>query len=203
MSTSFLQSLIAGSPRRVFPKGLLLIQEGDQSDHLYVLLKGKVRSFSTEVDGRELVFAEYGPIELFGEMSLDGGPRSASVLTLETSECAIVSRAHLLSVLSKDPSFAIELVAGVIRRARMATTAARNLGLLDVYGRLKAFLEGEPFEASGLGRQMLHTYTHAQIAKRIGASREMVSKLMKDLESGGYIMTDARTWRIRDLPQRW
>jgi CRP/FNR family transcriptional regulator, cyclic AMP receptor protein len=198
-----LDQLIQRSPKRSFPKNLLIIQEGDQSDSVYILLSGRVRAFSTGTDGREIIFSEYRPTELFGEMALDGGARSASVMTLELSECAIVTRSALESFVAEHPSFAFELISKVIQRARQATNTARKLALHDVYGRLKTTLEEAPGSAQQNFRVLDQKYTHADLAKRIGASREMVSKILKDLEVGGHLVTDGPTWRVFKLPEAW
>lgn len=199
-----LQILVESSPKRVYKKGLMIIQEGDVSDTLYVLLAGRVRVYSANIDGREMIFGDYGQGEMFGEMSLDGGPRSASVLTVELSECAVVSKRILTAHIEKYPQFAFEVIARVIQRARLATDSAKNLALLDVYGRLKIFLEQAPYEQTDSGRVLTHKYTHQNIAQRVGASREMVSRILKDLENGGFLASVARSGiKIIRLPEKW
>ena len=123
-------------------------------------------------------------------MSLDGGPRSASVITLEATTCVVVTRQTLREHIAAHPEFAFELLARVIRRARLATQTARNMALLDVYGRVVHLLESlaEP-QADG-SPPVARRLTHKEIASRVGASREMVSRLMKDLRDGGYIEVD-------------
>jgi CRP/FNR family transcriptional regulator, cyclic AMP receptor protein len=204
MPTPLLEKLIAISPRRLFPKNALVIQEGDLSDSAYILLKGRVRAFSVGLDAKEVTFAEYHATELFGEMSLDGQPRSASVQALEASECAVVTRTLLQEFVTQEPQFAFELILKVIGRARQATDSTRNLALLDVYGRLKVFLESAP-ATSGEGHRVLtDRYTHQEIAARIGSSREMVSKLLKDLEIGGYLsVNELSRIMVRQIPRKW
>jgi CRP/FNR family transcriptional regulator, cyclic AMP receptor protein len=204
MTSPALDKLISISPRRVFPKHALVIQEGDVSDTVYVLLKGRVRAFSIGLDAKEITFAEYHAVEMFGEMALDGLPRSASVQAMDTCECAVVTKTLLQDFLSREPQFAFELICKVISRARQATDSTRNLALLDVYGRLKVFLESEPSVPKGPQRELVHRYTHQDIATRIGASREMVSKLLKDLENGGYLTHgDQLRIRFERIPGRW
>jgi CRP/FNR family transcriptional regulator, cyclic AMP receptor protein len=204
MTSLFLEKLIALSSQRSFPKNALLIQEGDISDNLYILLKGRVRAFSTGVDAKEVTFAEYSPVELFGEMALDGQPRSASIQAIESCLCGVVTKALLQEFLESEPQFAFEIIQKVISRARQATDSARNLALLDVYGRLKVFLEQAAAVEKDGARELLSRYTHQDIATRIGASREMVSKLLKDLENGGYIKFPTQSKIIVSyLPARW
>jgi CRP/FNR family cyclic AMP-dependent transcriptional regulator len=101
------------------------------------------------VDGRELTYGTIDAGDYFGEMSLDGGPRSASVITLEPCVCAVIDRAEVRAYLAEEPDFAMTLINEVIRRARAATESARSMALLNVYGRVVALLEsyGGPAKA--------------------------------------------------------
>jgi len=189
---------------RRYRKGTLLIQEGDLGDTLFIILAGRLRAFSADDNDREITYGVYGPGEYIGEMSLDGGRRSASVITLEDSQCAVVTRRTLEAFVAEHPAFAFELLAKVIRRARAATLSTRQLALNDVYGRLKLLLdslaEAQPDGTRLIGERL----THQEIANRIGCSREMVSRLMKDLERGGHTAAAAgRLKLLKTLPQRW
>jgi CRP/FNR family cyclic AMP-dependent transcriptional regulator len=186
-------------------KGTLLIQEGDVGDSIHVILWGRLRSFSVDAQsGREITYGIYGPGEYLGEMGLDGGPRSASVITLEPSVCALVRRATLEQYIAEHPAFAFELLGKVIRRARAATLTARQMALNDVYGRLKALLESlaapQPDGTLTIGERL----THQDIAQRIGCTREMVSRVMRDLEQGGHVHQERGVISLRSaLPARW
>lgn len=192
-----------GEPRR-YRKGTLLIQEGDQGDTLFIVLSGRVKAFSTDDRDREIVYGVYGPGEYLGEMSLDGGPRSASVITLEPTACVVITRRTLREHIATNPEFAFELLSRVIRRARMATQSARNMALLDVYGRVvKLFNELAVAQDDGT-RLIAEKLTHAEIAHRVGCSREMVSRLVKDLERGNYLRSGpAGLCLLGNLPPRW
>lgn len=197
-----------GAVRR-YRKGLLLIQEGDVGDTLYVVLEGRLKAFSEDLDGRELVYGLYGPNELIGEMSLDGGLRSACVCVMEPAACAVVRRDEVRRYVADQPEFAFELLSLVIARARQATESARRLALLNVYERMAKLLEslaavGEGDGAgNGKGRR-LPRLTQQEIAGRIGASREMVSRVMKELVAGGYLELGEREMVLkRALPADW
>ncbi|MBL0728986.1 Crp/Fnr family transcriptional regulator [Piscinibacter sp. HJYY11] len=198
------QALAARGVEKSYPKGTLLIHEGDVGEMLFIVLSGRVKAYSTEDGEREIVYGVYGPGEYIGEMSLDGGPRSASVVTLEPTRCVVVGRTPLREHIANHPDFAFELLARVIRRARMATLSARNMALLDVYGRVVKLLE-ELAQPLPDGRRLISPRpTHAEMAHRVGCSREMVSRLMKDLEQGGYVLPQGKTWLIqRPMPARW
>lgn len=199
-----LRSLAKRGTLRSYPKSTIIVSEGDIGDTLFVLIKGLVRVFSSDLEGREITFGHIHASDYFGEMSLDGGPRSASVVTLESCTCAVVTRAAVRDHLDQEPGFAMDLVAQVIRRARNATESARSMALMDVYGRVSALLESyggpgspeQPVEITGI--------THQDMASRVGASREMVSRLLKDLEKGGYIQLGIkRLTLLNKLPANW
>jgi CRP/FNR family cyclic AMP-dependent transcriptional regulator len=188
---------------RNYRKGTVLIEEGDHGDTLYVILSGRVRVYSSNDKGREISHGTYGAGEYLGEMSLDGGVRSASVITLEATVCSVVTRQTLEAYIAERPQFAFELLAKVIRRARAATLNAKQLALNDVYGRLKGLLEGEA-AAGASSPQRPERLTHQDMSSRIGCSREMVSRLMKDLERGQYVRNvDGVIAVVRPLPPRW
>ena len=194
---------VRGAVRR-YRKGTLLIQEGDQGDTLFIVVQGRVKAFSMDARGREVTFGVYGPGEYLGEMSLDGGPRSASVITLDPSTCVVVTRQTLLGHIGEYPEFALELLSLVIRRARLATQGARSLALIDVYGRLVQLLNSLAEDRGDGAHVIAGRLTHQDIASRVGCSREMVSRLLKDLETGGYVGSEGRQLvLLKPLPLRW
>jgi CRP/FNR family cyclic AMP-dependent transcriptional regulator len=199
-----LRTLVSrGEPRR-YRKGTMLIHEGDIGDTLFIVMSGSVKAFSTNERGREIIYGIYGAGEYLGEMSLDGGPRSASVITLEATVCSVITRKTLREHIAANPEFAFELLNRVIRRARIATDNARSLALLDVYGRLAKALNTLATAMVGDKRAVPQRLTHQELANRVGASREMISKLMKDLERGGYVATEGgRLLLLRSLPTGW
>ena len=189
---------------RSYRKNTIILNEGEPGDSLFVLLQGEVKVYATDENGREITYGTIVAGDYFGEMSLDGGPRSASVMTLDACVCSLVSRAAVQQHLSEEPTFAMRLVAQVIRRARSATETARQMALLDVYGRMIHTLESEQGPATTHAPVQLTQITHQQIASRVGASREMVSRLLKDLEKGGYVELGIKRITLKKkLPARW
>lgn len=186
-----------------YRKGTVLISEGDIGDTLYIVLEGRVKAFSVNEQDREIIYTVHGPGDYFGEMSLDGGPRSASVETLETTRCIMITRKTLHEHIAAYPEFAFELIARVIRRARLATLSARSMALLDVYGRLARLLDELALPLPEGGR-VIADMSHHDIATRVGCSREMVTRLLKDLANGGYIEQKRRGITLRrPLPPNW
>ena len=203
MSPALIELVSRGETRK-YRKGMLLIQEGDHGDTLFIILSGRMRAFSSGENDREITYGVYGAGEYIGEMSLDGGPRSASVITVETTTCSVIARRTLERFIAERPEFAFELLAKVIRRARVATLNARQLALEDVYGRLKLLLTSLAVLQADGSLRVPERLTHQEMASRLGCSREMVSRLMKDLERGGYVaQQDSRYLLLRPLPQRW
>jgi CRP/FNR family transcriptional regulator, cyclic AMP receptor protein len=192
---------------RTFRKSTTLIHEGDEGGSVFIVLSGTLRAFSQSlsINLREITYGVYSVGDLIGEMSLDGGPRSASVVALETSVCAVVTRDTLRKFISEFPEFAFELLGRVIRRARSATLRAKSLVLTDAYGRLcELLVSTSEANASGF-RQVARRMSHQEIAQIVGCSREMISRLLKDLERGEYIrINDKRQIQIlKSLPSHW
>ena len=188
---------------RTFPRHTVLINEGDQGDSLFVILSGRVKVYSSNEAGREFVIDFQGPGEYVGEMSLDGAPRSASVITVEPTTCAVVNRAQFRDFILAHPDFAMHLIERLIHRVRVTTGNLKSLALSDVYGRLVRLLYALAKEVDG--RQIVpEKLTQQEIADRVGASRDMIGKLMKDLVAGGYLAVEDRTITIlKKLPTGW
>lgn len=202
--TPSLRALAERGVAKRFRKGQRLIDEGDSGDTLYLITKGRLRAFGSSDSGREITYGTYGAGEYIGEMSLDGGPRSANVEAVEATECIQVTRQSLLAHIAEHPEFALELLAKVIRRARAATLSTKQLALNDAYGRLVLLLNALAEPQPDGTRLIAERLTHQEIANRLGCSREMVSRLMKDLEGGGYIGDSAPHYRLmKVLPARW
>ena len=169
---------------RAFPKNAIIINEGDRGDSLFVILAGKVKVYVSDDDGREMILDTYSAGDYVGEMSFDGRPRSASVMTLEPTTCAVLTR-------------------DLIDRARIATDNVKNLALMDVYGRVARLLLSLAKEDGGK-LVVPEKMTQQDIADRVGASRDMISRIFKDLTIGGYVTIENRQITInRKPPSRW
>jgi CRP/FNR family transcriptional regulator, cyclic AMP receptor protein len=201
-----LQTLADLGVQRSYRKGAVIVNEGEIGDALYILIQGRVRVFSADTSGKEITLGTIMAGDFFGEMSLDGGSRSATVEALEPCLCAVVSNLHVLAFVRESSDFAISLLQTTIARARAATQAARDMALLDVYGRLAQTLNHlAKVTAEDIGPKTIDPLiTHAELAAHVGASREMVSKLMKDLERSGYIqVTTRQITLLKKLPAKW
>jgi CRP/FNR family cyclic AMP-dependent transcriptional regulator len=203
LAESTLHAIASAGVMRTFPKNTVLIHEGDVGDSVFIIMSGRVKVYASSSAGREFVISFHGPGEYVGEMMLDGSPRSASVITVEPTTCAIVSRQNFRDFLLAHPDFAINLILKLIHRVRATTESVKSLALSDVYGRLARLLTALAHPVDG--RHVVpEKLTHQEIADRVGASRDMVGKLMKDLVAGGYLAVEDRTIvLLKKLPHGW
>lgn len=204
ITDSMVQELAKRGTVRTYPRNTILVNEGERADSLFVILEGRVKVYVAEPSGREMVLGFLGPGEYFGEMALDGRPRSASVMTVEPTTCSVVTHALLREAIAADPDVAMNLIAKLIERARTATESVKNLALMDVYGRVARLLLSLAVEQPDGTAVVPQRMTQQDIADRVGASRDMVSRIFKDLTTGGYVAVNDRTITIlRKPPARW
>jgi CRP/FNR family cyclic AMP-dependent transcriptional regulator len=199
-----LRALAPNGAARSFQRNVVVVSEGDATDSLYVILSGRVKAFVTDENGKELVLSSIGAGDFFGELVLDGGARSASIMTLEPSRFFVIPQRDAEALLSGNPQFARVLVGKLIGKVRSLTERVRDLALKDVYSRLVRFLENAAEEQEDGKRVVRERLTQAEIASRIGGSREMVSRILSDLAAGGYVTVDTKRIVInRKLPSHW
>jgi CRP/FNR family cyclic AMP-dependent transcriptional regulator len=199
----YIHALAALGTVRVYPKNTILVHEGDKSDQLYVVLSGKLKVFLSDGEGREITIDILGPDQYFGEMALEGEPRSASVMTMEASRLSVLERSQFRHFFATNPEAAYWLYLALVRRARNLTKSVGGLALLDVYGRVARLLLDNATEESGC-LVVSERITQQEIARRVGASRETVSRILTDLREGNYITTEDNRIKIQQhLPKRW
>jgi CRP/FNR family cyclic AMP-dependent transcriptional regulator len=199
LSDDELRALSDRTVPRSFPKNAIVINEGDLSDSLYLILTGKVKVYLGDESGKELILDIKGPGQYFGEMVLDEKARSATVMTLEPAQFATLSRAEFTTVLLKHPQIALQVIRNLIRVARGLNENVRSLALLDVYGRVARVLMELAVEQDG--KLMIpEKMTQKDIANRVGASREMINRILRDLSEGGYVTVDGGRITIHKTP---
>jgi len=184
--------------RRSATRATTIMAGGDAIDSLYIVLSGRLKVMMSDSDGKEVILSILGPGEFFGEMGLiDDEPRSASVVTLEPCELLSIAKRDFRKCLAENFEMSMAVMRGLVRRLREADRKIGSLALLDVYGRVSRLLldmaeivNGEKIVTKRLPKQ--------DIAKMIGASREMVSRVMKDLQVGGYIEMRGSSIVLRD-----
>lgn len=182
-----LEKLSKVSGRKRAERGAFIVRAGESTDSLYVLLAGRAKVTNTDEEGREIILAWLGPGEFFGEMGLiDGSPRSANVVAAEPCELLFLSKEAFQRCLQDNFQVAQKLMKTLVLRLREADRKIESLALLDVYGRVARLLLDMSEVADGQ-RVVKKKMSKQDMAKMIGASREMVSKVMRDLELSGYI----------------
>ena len=199
-----LQAVSNLATTRTYPKNTIIISEGDDSDSLYAVLSGKVKVYLSDDDGREIIINIQGEGEYFGELALlDDSPRSASVMTLEETKLAVISKSSFEKCLSNNPQLALHIIRELSSRLRNLTQNVKSLALMDVYGRVARTLL-DMAEPTGEKLEIRQKLTQRDIASMVGASREMVSRILKDLSTGGYITIQNKTITINEkLPPGW
>lgn len=197
--------LEAGMHVQHFPKGSILVQQSDASNNLlYIVLAGRLKVFMGNEDGREVLLDFLQAGDAFGELSLfDEQPRSATVMTVEDCKIGLFPRNYLFDCIQRNPNIAIELLKTVIKRMRNTTEQVSSLALLDVYGRIAKALVNMA-KPQDDGRMVTASLTHQELATMVGASREMVTRILNDLKRGGYIAIDNHRIELKKrLPDRW
>ena len=189
---------------KLFKKNALIINQDDETYSLYVILSGRVKVFISGENGREAVLNHQSAGDYFGDLALiDKQPRVASVMTTEASRFMIISREDFMACLSKNPEIAINLIKPMTSRLRMLAKNVSNLALLDVYGRVARVLLEQAEERED-GEMITEKLTQQEIADMVGASRAMVSRILKDLKTGGYISVNKKQITIHQkLPVHW
>jgi len=189
---------------RSYPRNTIIITQGDISNSLHVIISGRVKVFLGNENGKEVILNTLGPGECFGEMALlDSAPRSASVITTEASKLAIISKTDFETFLQDYPQTMLKILQQSFARLRALTDTVSNLALLDVYGRVAKLLLQSVVEVDGI-KLVQMKMTQQDIANRVGSSREMVSRILKDLKTGGYIEVNGKQIILkRSLPHAW
>lgn len=182
-----LEKLSKVALRRRVERNSFVVRSGEDTDSLYILLTGRAKVTNTDEEGREIILAWLGQGEFFGEMGLiDGSPRSANVVAVEPCELLCLSKDAFQRCMQDNFQVAQKLMHILVRRLREADRKIESLALLDVYGRVARLLLDMSEEEDGK-RVVKKKISKQDMARMIGASREMVSKVVRDLELSGYI----------------
>jgi len=205
LSSAELEEITAITAKRSFPKNNVIINEGDETDSLYLILSGKVKVVLSDEDGKEVTISILEPNDYFGELALiDDEPRSARVVTMEQCQFSVINQSDFTRVLDNNPGLVRNLLKGLTKRLREANKNIESLALMDVYGRVaRTLLQFAKPEENGT--KVIHEkLTQKDIASMVGASREMVSRIFKDLTTGGYITIESGIITINEkLPTHY
>ena len=226
LSDAQLALLAEQSREQRFERQALLMHEGERGETMCVIVDGEVRVFVSDENGRELVLHQLGPGAVIGDLALiDGAPRSASVVAVEPTRALAIARDGLIECIGASPEFALAIMRSLTARLRQATEGSRSLALDNVYRRLADKLrelagvdaehaggpQPDPGAADGSVEAapdavpaLPRRYSHQELGNLIGASREMVGKVMAELVKGEYVaIVDGRIRLLKRLPKNW
>jgi len=198
-----LEALGKAASTRQYPKNTIIINEGDTSNSLYLLISGKVKVFLSDEEGREFVLNTLSPGDYFGEYALlDDEQRTASVMTTEKSSFLIIHKESFHALRAEHPEMSEILINNLVSRIRQLTENVKTLALKDVYGRIRKLLS-DLSDGTEDGK-IQEKLTQQEIANRVGSSREMVARILKDLTTGGYISSEKKQISLlKPLPESY
>jgi len=183
---------------RQVPRGTTILNEGEVGDSLFAIVDGRVKVFIGDDEGREITLKLLGSGDFFGEMSLiDKQPRSASVSAMESTSLKVLSYQAFHDCLQSTPAIGINVMTALAKRLRDADRKISNLALMDVYGRVASTLLELAITTDGklvVGEKL----SQQDIANMVGASREMVNRILKDLSDRGFISIESKQITIHD-----
>lgn len=183
---------------RSYPRGALILRAGEETDALYIILSGRVKVLIPDEEGREVILTLMGAQDFVGEMGLlDDLPSSATVETLEPCEMLRIPRMAFLSCLENNGEVAMQVLRNLVKRLRDADRKIESLALIDVYGRVARLIIDMAEQVDGYW-VVQRAPAKQEIARMIGASREMVSRVIKDLQEKNLIRTDKRKIIVLD-----
>ena len=188
---------------REFPKGTVVVTQGDETDSLYVIIRGKVDVFLQNEKGKEIIINTLTDTDSFGELAPLGGiPRQASIITTEKSLLGVISRQVFMDTLLTKPAISMRIIDRLISLIQDLTEEVSSLALEDVYNRVVRILYKH---SEKLGDKLVtEKLTQQDIALRVGATREMVHRILKELKTGGYITIEGKQITIeKKLPPGW
>jgi len=199
-----LEKLYQSSRPLSFKKNTVLMSEGETGESMYIIKGGSVKIYVSDGEGHEIILGVEGPGRYIGEVSLlDDQPRTASAITLERTDVMAISKASFLACVEKNPDISLIVIRAMTRRLRRATDTIRSLALDNVYQRLASKLRelSEPVDGNPT---LPRRFSNQELADMIGASREMVGKVLNDLAEGGYLEQRQKRWTLlKGLPANW
>jgi CRP/FNR family cyclic AMP-dependent transcriptional regulator len=203
LSDNDLSILASHSIVKIYKKNTVIVNNGDETNSLYVILEGTLNAYLDDDQGKEIILSKMERGESFGELSLlSNTTRSASVISTTPCKLAVISSTVFMECLTGNSSIALNIIQSLIHKVQDLTENVSNLALLDVYGRVINVLNKNAVKKEG--KLVTERLTQQDIANMIGSSREMVSRILKDLKLGGYINMDSKTIIIeRKLPEHW
>jgi CRP/FNR family transcriptional regulator, cyclic AMP receptor protein len=198
-----LRDIASKAVTRTYARNAVVIRQGNLTGSLYVILSGKVKVCLGDESGKELILDIKGAGAYFGEMAIDDGPRSATVVTLEQARFAVISKSDFAHILHDHPDISLHVIKDLVHLVRGLNKSVSGLTMLDVYGRVSRLLleSAVPHDGKLVIAEKL---TQKEMASRLGASREMINRILRSLAAGGYINVEKKRITInKTLPPHW
>lgn len=204
LSASELEAIKQLGRVRSYPVGAVVVNEGDDGNGLFIVESGSLKAFLMDESGREIILSLLDPGDYFGELALlDDAPRSASVMVMEKAELLQIPRPAFMDMIAEHPSCMQAVVRNLVARIRALTDNVRVLALADVFGRISRLFDSLA-TPEGDYRVINRQLSQQELANMVGASREMVNRILRDLVTGGYVAIEPhRIVLKRKLPLRW
>ncbi len=204
LDPSEMEQIEAAAMTRRYPRNTILMYEGEDTGSFYLVIEGSVKVSRTNEDGKSIILSILGPGDYFGEMALiDNRPRSATVTTRSAAEMVVIPGRTFRRIISNNGQIITNMLKGTLTRLRHANEQIASLAFKDVYGRMAMLFNNLGREEKGM-LVIDERLTHQEIATMIGASREMVSRIMKELVNGDYLLVEKQSMVIqKTLPYRW
>lgn len=198
-----LEELVSSSILRKFKKNALVVNQGDKTDSLYVIIEGTVDVFLQNESGKEIIINTLGATDSFGELAPLGQiPRQASIITKSKCIFSVISKQVFMESLLVNPVVSMKIIELLVARIQDLTDDLSSVALDDVYHRVVRVLYKHSEEIHG--KMVTERLTQQDIANRVGATREMVHRILKELKSGNYISIDGKHITIeKKLPPGW
>jgi len=203
LSTSQAEALVGAVTKQRFKRGECIVTQGQTSNALFILLTGRARVLMSDKRDREVILASMQAGDHVGEMSLiDGEPHSATVQAEIMTDTLVLGRKDFLRCLSENSAMAHSVMRELVHRLRVADQKIGSLALMGVYARVANVMLESAVADTGGGLLIPHKVSRQDVAKMVGASREMVSRVMKDFEQQGFLQTlDQGLIRVHDRRQ--
>lgn len=198
-----LQELVTSSITKTYDKNTIVVHQGDNTDSLYVIIDGTVDVFLQNESGKEIIINSLGPCDSFGELAPLGTiPRQASIITKTACQFSVISKQVFMESLLVNPNVSMKIIEILVNRIQDLTDDLSSVALDDVYHRVVRVLYKHSEEVQG--KMVTERLTQQDIASRVGATREMVHRILKELKTGGYISIDGKHITIeKKLPPGW
>ena len=205
-SDTEIERLASFAKLRHYPKGAVVIKMGELTSSLYLIADGLLKVRRVRKDGKEVIFSILKTGDIFGEMTfLSDGPRSADVLTLTESDLVLIDRNDFEAYMKDNKMFMLKMIKILVKRVAAANITIERLALDNVYERLAHFLTEHAVNDEKTGKKVIRGLpTQADLASIVGASREMVSRIIRDLTTGGFVSKTGKELIInKKLPTSW